>query len=206
MIPKNVTKSVAAFLFVWMSASQAFAQSKVVEASDVQGAIGCVQWQVVDVSYQAEEQVQNPFDRNVYAVVTGDDDAEQKIPLFYNGGNEWVFRYSSSKVGEKSFAIKADIKALDGRRGRFSVSRNEKQDRHGGIVLNEEIPNRFFHEDGTHYFNLAFECDWLFALDYGQADIPKTKHLLSLLNQHRFNQVVMNVYSYDVKWPKDERL
>lgn len=53
---------------------------------------------------------------------------------------------------------------------------------------------------------MAFECDWLYALDYGQEDIKKTKHLLSLLNENKFNQIVMNVYSYDVKWKKDKRL
>ena len=69
-------------------------------------------------------------------------------------------------------------------------------------------PQNFFYEDGTHYFNLAFECDWLYALDYGNDQLPKTKHLLNLLNEYGFNQVVMNVYAYglDFDWVRDERL
>jgi hypothetical protein len=200
-----MTKPVAAFLFVLLTAPIGVAQPNVRDASKVDGAIESTQWQVNDLAYKVDRQIENPFDREVEAVVSGKD-GEQKVPLFYNGDNEWVLRYSSSTVGEKSFVLKSDIKELDGQRGRFAIKNNEKQDRHGGVVLNHEIPNRFFYEDGTHYFNLAFECDWLFALDYGRADIPKTRHLMSLLRRHRFNQVVMNVYSYDVKWPKDKRL
>lgn len=184
--------------------SQAVAQPKV-ENSSRGGTTQCAQWEVVDLTYRVEEQVDNPFDRQIYALVKGAGD-QQRVPLFYNGDGKWVFRYSGSTVGSRTFVIESDIGELDGKSGTIKVTKNEKPDRHGGVVLNDEIPNRFFYEDGTHYFNLAFECDWLFALDYGQTEIPKTKHLLSLLNQHRFNQIVMNVYSYDVKWPKDDRL
>lgn len=192
-------------MLVLLSGQHSFAQTKVLEASALSGAVQCVQWEVSDLTYQVKEEVEDPFAAQVFAVVKGDEGV-QKIPLFYNGNHEWVFRYSSSSVGRKSFVLESDIAELNGKRGEFIVAKNTKQNRHGGVVLDDRVPNRFFYEDGTHYFNLAFECDWLFALDYGQADIPKTSHLLSLLNRHRFNQIVMNVYSYDVKWPKDKLL
>lgn len=195
----------ASILFVLLSAPIAIAETQVWKASELDGPIQAEQWRVVDVTYRVSGQVSSPLEREVFAVVTGEGE-DQRVPLFYNGNQEWVFRYSSSTIGDKSFVLHSDIKELDGQNGRFKTTENTKHDRHGGIVLNEAIPNRFFYEDGTHYFNLAFECDWLFALDYGKPDIPKTKHLLSLLNRHRFNQVVMNVYSHDVKWPKDKRL
>lgn len=181
------------------------AQGKRVEASDLKEAVRCEQWQVVDLVYQVDEAISKPFGRQAHAVVKGGP-TEQRVPLFFNGGSEWVFRYSSATTGKRSFVLESDIAELDGLSGAFEVRPNTKADRHGGVVLKESHPNRFFYEDGTHYFNLAFECDWLFALDYGDAGIEKTEHLLSLLNQYGFNQVVMNVYSYDVSWPKDERL
>ncbi|WP_250629765.1 apiosidase-like domain-containing protein [Aureibaculum algae] len=70
----------------------------------------------------------------------------------------------------------------------------------------KDDPQHFYYEDGTPYFNLAFECDWLFALDYESKDVKKTDHLLNLLNENGFNQVVMNVYSHDVSWEKDPLL
>ncbi|MFC2098724.1 DUF4038 domain-containing protein [Bacteroidota bacterium] len=182
------------------------AQIQVWESPKPNKPFQCSQWEVNDLVYQTKKNVDKPFSKEAYAVVTGEDGI-QKIPLFYNDNNKWVFRYSSSTTGKKSFILESDIKELDGKKGEFIVSANTKRDRHGGVVLNEENPQHFFYEDGSHYFNLAFECDWLFALDYGQKEIPKTKHLLTLLNQNGFNQIVMNVYAYgvDVDWIKDKR-
>ncbi len=180
-------------------------QTNIWESSQANTPIRCAQWEVNDLVYTVKETIAKPFSRQVYAVVTGDEGG-QKIPLFYNGNKEWVFRYSSSTVGRKSFVLKSAIKELNGKTGTFIITENKRRGRHGGVVLDKANPQHLFYEDGSHYFNLAFECDWLFALDYGQEDIPKTKHLLSLLNQYAFNQIVMNVYSYDVSWPKDKRL
>ncbi|WP_109829586.1 apiosidase-like domain-containing protein [Reichenbachiella versicolor] len=163
------------------------------------------QWEVNDLTYTVKQKFDKPFLQEAFAIVK-DEVGEQRIPLFYNGGDQWVFRYSSATIGKKTFVVESDIKELNGKKGKITITKNAKTDRHGGIVLKDKDPNHFYYEDGKHYFNLAFECDWLFALDYGQQEIPKTKHLLSLLNKHKLNQIVMNVYSYDVKWPKDPKL
>ncbi|WP_299547293.1 DUF4038 domain-containing protein [Seonamhaeicola sp.] len=181
-----------------------FAQIKVWKAP---GTITSQQWQVNDLVYIAKQKVEKPFQQEVYAMVRSEE-GEQKVPLFYNGGNEWVFRYSSSNTGKKSFVIQSDIKGLKGKKGAINITQNQKKDRHGGIVLSDDNKRHFFYEDGTHYFNLAFECDWLYALDYGNKDLPKTKHLLGLLNKNGFNQIVMNVYAYglDFDWVRDKNL
>ncbi|HUS89927.1 MAG TPA: DUF4038 domain-containing protein [Desulfosporosinus sp.] len=193
------------FILSVLFTQNSMAQIKVWESPKANKLIQCTQWEVNDLVYHIREKIEAPLSKQVYAVVTGEAGV-QSIPLFYNDEDEWVFRYSSSTVGSESFVLESDIKELDGKRGTFIVAENEKLDRHGGVVLNKENPQHLFYEDGSHYFNLAFECDWLFALDYGQKEIPKTKQLLSLLNEYGFNQVVMTVYSYDVSWPKDKRL
>ncbi|MDO6761282.1 DUF4038 domain-containing protein [Tamlana sp. 2_MG-2023] len=182
-----------------------FGQSRVVKGSKVNKPVQAVQWEVIDLVYTAKETIKKPFNVEAFAVVS-DENGTQNIPLFYNGNQEWIFRYSSATVGEKTFEIQSEVKGLKGKKGSFIITENKKENRHGGIVLHDDNPQRFFYEDGSHYFNLAFECDWLFALDYGKVDLSKTKHLLSVLNDNKFNQVVMNVYSHDVSWPKDERL
>lgn len=197
-------KSIFLFLFFLM-AYTAFSQIKVWKSPKANKPISSAQWEVNDLVYTLRQNSIDPFEKEVFAHVTAKE-GTQKIPLFYNGNNEWVFRYSSAYTGRKLFVLASEIKELDGKKGQINIHANEKPDRHGGIVLNKENPQHLFYEDGTHYFNLAFECDWLFALDYGQEDIAKTKHLLSLLTKFRFNQVVMNVFSYDVSWPKDKRL
>jgi hypothetical protein len=189
------------FLHIQLSSAQIRSWS----ASKLNKPIQTTQWEVNDLVYNIKKNVESPHSKKAIAIVKGNEGV-QKVPLFYNDNNDWVFRYSSATTGNKSFVIESEIKELNGKKGKIIISENKKKDRHGGVVLNENNPQHFFYEDGSHYFNLAFECDWLFALDYGQKEIPKTKHLLSLINENKFNQIVMNVYSYDVSWPKDKKL
>ncbi|RKR14371.1 uncharacterized protein DUF4038 [Maribacter vaceletii] len=165
------------------------------------------QWEVNDILYTVNENITNPFSESIFAIVK-EEQEEQRIPLFYNDNNQWVFRYSSSRIGKKKYILESSIKELNGKKGKITITENKKKERHGGIVKKENDPRHFYYEDGSHYFNLAFECDWLFALDYGQKEIPKTEHLLGLINKNGFNQVVMNVYAYDpdLDWVKDKRL
>lgn len=192
-------------ILAFLTTQFSVAQIKVRENVRSSKTIKTVQWEVNDLVFKSKKNIDDPFSKEVFAIVSSDE-GKQKIPLFYNGNKEWVFRYSSSIVGEKTFVLESVINDLNKKKGKIVVAKNQKENRHGGIVLNDEDPQHFYYEDGSHYFNLAFECDWLFALDYGQNEIPKTKHLLSLVEKYDFNQIVMNVYSYDVKWPKDKKL
>lgn len=54
---------------------------------------------------------------------------------------------------------------------------------------------------------MAYECDWLFALDYkNKKDAPNTKALLDDLEKNKFNQIVTTVYSFGAKWKRDPKL
>ncbi|KXX69288.1 DUF4038 domain-containing protein [Flammeovirga sp. SJP92] len=183
-----------------------YGQIKVWKTKKEKEQIATPQWVVNDIIFKSKKKVKNPLQKNVFAFVQDEAQETQKIPLFYNGDNEWVLRYSSGVEGVKHYLLTSEVEELDGLKGLILVTENEKPDRHGGIVLKQNNPRHFFYEDGKHYFNMAFECDWLFALDYGQEEINKTKHLLKVLEEYQFNQVVMNVYSYDVKWKKDPKL
>ena len=201
----KMKKTISLLTLFFLISNISISQIKVHENPKSNKPINTVQWEVNDLIFKTRKEVKSPHQKSAFAIVNEGENA-QKIPLFYNGNKEWVFRFSSATKGVKTFVIESEIKELNGKRGKFIISKNKKKERHGGIVLNKENPQYLFYEDGSHYFNLAFECDWLFALDYGQKDISKTKHLLSLLNEYKFNQIVMNVYSYDVKWPKDKKL
>ena len=191
------------FLFIFLVFQLNFGQTKVWINPKSNHSIATVQWEVNDLVYSVKGKVEKPFIEEAFAIVKGRKE-EQRIPLFYNGNNEWVFRFSSASIGTKTFVIESDIKELNGKKGSFTIQENKKEDRHGGIVLHKDNPQHFFYEDGSHYFNLAFECDWLFALDYGQNEILKTKQLLTTIADNKFNQIVMNVYSYVVSCPKDK--
>ncbi len=164
------------------------------------------QWEVLDIPFElVYDNSVNPFDLHVEAYVKGNGESKL-LPLFYNGGHQWVLRFSSAKTGTYTFELVGNVKTKSKATGNIEVVANTKSDRHGGIVLNDIVKDRFFYEDGSHYFNLAFECDWLFALDYGQKELTKTEKLLNTLKENGLNQIVMNVYAHDVVWEKDPLL
>ncbi len=163
------------------------------------------QWSVNDIVFNSNKTIKNPYEIKLFAEVKNDNSV-QKIPLIFNGDKEWIFRYSSAKVGDFSYKIIGEKLNFSNKSGKIKVTKNKKKDRFGGITLSKKDPKHFYYENGKHYFNLAFECDWLFALDYNKDQLKKTKHLLNLVKENGFNQIVMNVYSHDVSWKKDELL
>nr|WP_320120675.1 DUF5060 domain-containing protein [uncultured Marinifilum sp.] len=164
-------------------------------------------WEVIDIAFKANPNNKNPFVVNFIAEFTDPNGKLVKVPGFYNGDKNWVIRFSASEAGNWSYRTSSEIKNLNGKKGKLIVSNETSRNHKGGVVLNPEKPKHFFYENGDHYFLTAFECDWLYALDYhNEKVLPKTEHLLNLLNENGFNQVVMNVFSYDVSWKKDEKL
>ncbi len=169
--------------------------------------ISAEKWQVIDVAFVATEATAQPFEESFSALLAGPDNRTLEAQGFYNGGDEWVLRFSAAEEGEWSFKTTSSLKSLHGLAGQVTVGPNKNPRQRGGLVIHPDHPQNFFYEDGTECAMLAFEADWLFALDYDNPEAaPKTAHLLDLLAAQRINQVVTTVYSYDVQWPKDPLL
>lgn len=167
-----------------------------------------LKWQVVDIPFKASlQEGQDPFQVDFSAVFTGPENTMLTIPGFYNGQDVWIVRFSASVPGEWRYQTTSPIKALNHKEGRLVVLDEASPGQHGGIVINPKNPQRFVYEDGSPYFLLAYECDWLYALDYhNDKAAPKTEHFLSLLAGNGCTHLVMNAYTFDVSWPKDKRL
>ena len=145
--------------------------------------------------------VENPFDVSFGAVFTSPEKKTLTVPGFYNDNQEYVIRFSASEKGEWSYQTFSSIPQLSGLKGSISVTPNSNPEVHGAVTIHPDSPRKFVYEDGNLYFALAFELDWLFALDYGNSsDMPKTRQIISDVKANGFNQVVMNVYAYDVNW------
>ena len=165
------------------------------------------QWQVIDLTFKAKLNSKNPFITEFGAYFTSPNGEKLNVPGFFNGNNEWVLRFSSSIIGKWTYETYSELKPLKGKRGNILVVKNENPDKHGSIITKQEDPQHFYYEDGTPYMQMAFECDWLFALDYfNKNDAPKTEHLLDVIKQNGFNQIVTTFYSFDVQWKKDDKL
>lgn len=167
----------------------------------------CDQWDVQDILYKASGRIEQPFDLTFGARIRHESGVVMTVPGFYDGDNTWILRFCPTLPGIWTYRTYAGISSLAGKTGRIEVRPNAQPDRHGAIVLSRERPDRFEYEDGTAWFPLAFEIDWLFALDAGNpADIPRTRQIAGHMADNGFNKAIMNVYAYDASWGEREKI
>jgi hypothetical protein len=164
-------------------------------------------WQVKDIRFESTENPDAPFEVDFGAVFFNASGKELNIPGFYDGRNHWVIRISLNELGDWKYQTYSSLNSLNGFTGSINVVENTKPDRRGPAQISKKNPQRFEYEDGTTYFPLAFEIDWLFALDADNPnDIPKTRQIVGHIKDHRFNQVIMNVYAYYAPWHEVETI
>ncbi|QEF99105.1 Putative endoglucanase [Stieleria maiorica] len=168
--------------------------------------LSATQWDVLDVRFLVDTLSDRPTDVEFAATFTAESGERFDVPGFYNGNQEYRIRFTPASPGRWTYRTNSSKTELDGKAGALNVkpARNGRQ---GGIVIDAQSPRKFRYENGEHYYPIAFECDWLFALDADNPDnLPKTRKLVDALADNGFNQVVMNVFAYDVNWKKDPRL
>lgn len=170
------------------------------------GEITADQWDVLDIQFRADELPVNPMDVKFSASFSSEKGKSLSVEGFYNGNNEYLIRFTPPSAGTWSYSTSSPLTPLDLQSGNLTVQ-PAAGDRKGGIEINSQNRLSFAYANGESYFPIAFESDWLFALDAANADgIPKTQKLVDTLADNGFNQVVLNVYAYDVNWPKDDEL
>lgn len=147
----------------------------------------------------------DPFDVSFGAVFTAPDNSQLTLNGFYNGNNEYIIRFSPNAKGSWSYQTFSSVPELSGKNDVVQATENNNPVVHGPVMIDPQSPQKFRFHDNTPYFALAFEIDWLFALDLtNTADIPNTRKIVEEIKNNGFNQVVMNLYAYDVKWQVDD--
>ncbi len=165
------------------------------------------QWQVKELKFSTNEIPEKPFDQVFGAVFMHEGGKTLKVPGFYNGEQEYLIRVSLLETGKWTYITYSNIFDLANKTGSISVQPKNKTKQHGAVTISPTNKQGFSYEDGTPYFALPFEADWLFALDHdNKKDIPKTKMLVRAIKQNGFNQIIMNVFAYDVSWEKPDFL
>lgn len=164
-------------------------------------------WDVIEFSFALSDIPDKPFDVEFGAVFQKEDGIDMRIPGFYNGDNTWVLRFCAPETGTWKYTTYASLQELAGKTGEVQVTENTKEWQNGSVVIDPQHPQKFMYADGSPYFMMAFELDWLFALDAeNPTDIPKTRNLIGEVRDNAFNQVVMNVYSYDAPWGEKDKI
>ncbi len=164
------------------------------------------QWDVTDIQFQVPKRPESPTDLQFEASFKGPDGEKIQLPGFYNGNKQFVVRFTADSPGAWTYSTESSFASLNGLQGTLRVMKARKG-RKGGIVINPKTPRRFHYQNGDSYYPIAFESDWLFALDAENPDdIPVTRKFIDQLASSGFNQIVMNVFAYDVNWKKDQGL
>ncbi|PRY86714.1 DUF5060 domain-containing protein [Mongoliibacter ruber] len=160
------------------------------------------QYQVHDITFRGNSKnEQNPFEVIFGAVYTGPQGQRMNIPGFFNGNGEWISRFSASEKGTWSFETYGSMSELSGHTGQIEIKENTRSNQKGAVIIDPQNPQAFVYEDGSSHFLLAYELDWLYALDYESKEgLPRTNRILDDVAANGFNHVVMNLYAYDVGW------
>ncbi|CDF79536.1 conserved hypothetical protein (DUF4038) [Formosa agariphila KMM 3901] len=162
-------------------------------------------WETVDITFIAKGHIAKPFQVDLSATFQAPDGSQLTVPGFYNDNNTWVVRFNPNQEGTWTSVSTSSIKKLNGVTHIIEVS-PAHADVHGGITVSKTDPQKLVYEDGSPYNLVANEVDWLFALDYGNPNLTKTKTLVEAISANGYNQIIMNVYAYDLDWTQSENI
>ncbi len=201
----NVVTKVALLILMVMSIRAGFGQERLSADSKNKST---ELYNAVDLVFNhGVKQDGSPFDLTFGAVFTAPDNSQLTVNGFYNGKDEFVIRFFPTMFGNWSYQTFSSVPRLSGLNGEIMAQENQNPNVHGPVIIDPDLPQKFVYQDGTTYYAVAFEIDWLFALDSENAEgIPKTTQIVHEIKKNGFNQVVMNLYAYDVKWTVDKEV
>ena len=157
-------------------------------------------WEPVEIALQAKTEAKNPFLTAFEAEITDPAGKRLTLPGFHDGGDTWTLRLMPHTPGSWTVVTRSTDRALAGHRYRFDCDATGRPHQHGRLRVDADRPHHFEFEDGTRHFAMAYECDWLWALDLGQPNIARTEAFLDRISAAGFNEVIVNSYAYDTAW------
>jgi len=154
-------------------------------------------WQPHDFTFRMNRELDNPFTVVLTAEANGPGGVVLRVPGFYDGNGTWKVRLSPTVEGDWSIVTRSSLPALDNHATAFRCQRNPSSMVHGGLFVDVTHPRHFVYEDGTRFYLLGYECDWLWALDLGKSDLTATDAFLDKLVANGFNYIILNTYAHD---------
>jgi Protein of unknown function (DUF4038)/Domain of unknown function (DUF5060) len=145
----------------------------------------------------------SPFDVEVRGEFSGPDGTRITVPGFYAGGNIWKIRFSPTKPGRWSMITVSPLAALNAHTETdIQCTGNSNPAIHGGLLVDPVNRHHFIYEDGSRYFLMGYEADWLWGADLKDPERKVMRHLIDQMAARGFNHLLVNVYAYDTSWSK----
>ncbi|MFP4056384.1 MAG: DUF4038 domain-containing protein [Candidatus Brocadiia bacterium] len=159
-------------------------------------------WEPHDFAFRSAARPANPFRVAFCAEVRGPGGVGFLAPGFYDGRGTWKVRLAPTEEGRWSVVTRSQELGLAGARAELECVPPRQPGVHGGLRVDPRHPHHFVFEDGTRYFLLGYECDWLWALDMARPGLDTLAPFLDKLAAHGFNHVLLNAYAHDCPWQR----
>jgi hypothetical protein len=159
-------------------------------------------WYPQDIAFTSKSNKTNPYtDVTDFRVTfTGPGGVKLTLPGFYTGGQIWKVRFSPTSAGTFTYLTSstqdASLNGLTGTVPPGTVNPNG----HGAVRVDPALPHHYLYDDGTRYFQMGYEIDWLGLMDFGDASITKAKTLIDMVAANGFSEVNLELYGHDTSW------
>jgi hypothetical protein len=169
-------------------------------------AVTVEQYHVHDFSFKAQASG-NPFDVYLLGEFTGPNGIRIEIPGFYDGrdggSDTWKIRFAPTVTGKWQMRTISPVTALnDQTDDAITATANTNKAIHGALMIDPLHRAHFVYQDGTRYFLMGYEADWLWGADMLDPERKVMHHLIDQIDARGFNHVLVNVYAYDTSWAK----
>ncbi|MDZ4798909.1 MAG: DUF5060 domain-containing protein [Bryobacteraceae bacterium] len=142
----------------------------------------------------------NPFDTDLTGEFTGPDNLTLRIPGFYDGDGTWKIRFAAPVPGDWKLRTASSVAALHGRTETIRATPNRNARIHGLLEIDRQHPYHFRYADGTRFFLMGYEADWLWGADMLDPQRRLMHRLIDQIDARGFNYVLVNVYAHDTRW------
>lgn len=155
-----------------------------------------------EIAFTSKANKANPYmDVSDFKVTfTGPNGVTLTVPGFYTGNQVWKVRFSPTVTGAFTYATSStQDPSLDGLTGTVPLG-TANPNSHGAVRVDPAYPHHYLYGDGSHYFQMGYEVDWLGLMDFGDANFTKAKTLIDMIAANGFSEVLMQAYAYDTAW------
>lgn len=162
-------------------------------------AVTVSQYRPHDFTFQAKVSG-DPFAVELYGEFTGPEGAVLRVPGFYDGANDWKIRFMAPSQGNWMLRTVSPVADLNGRTESIVAGPNKNPNIHGRLRVDQDHPYHFRWEDGTRFFLMGYEADWLGLAAMDDPERKTMHRLIDQMHSRGFNYVLVNVYAHDTSW------
>jgi hypothetical protein len=142
----------------------------------------------------------NPFDVDLVGQFTGPANLALTIPAFYDGDGTYRIRFSAPVPGQWTMRTSSSLTALNGKSASIQALPNRNPRVHGVLEIDREHPYHFQYRDGSRFFLMGYEADWLWGADMLDPERKLMHRLIDQIDARGFNYVLVNLYAHDTRW------